>query len=103
MARRPVDEIKCDRCGKTETQEPHSGTNEAELTIRFSGEEVVYEDLCNRCRKACENYFKSITKQIEKEAKEEDSAPPAPEPQPEPPPEPIAEKKRGGLFGGRKS
>lgn len=69
MARRQVIEVKCDRCGKTETQENrnHSGASvPTEMTVSFQGKTVSYEDLCTRCRGACEGYFKSITKQTEK-------------------------------------
>jgi len=90
MARRQVVEVICDRCGKTETQEPSqeakSGDGVPELVVQFQAERHEYTDLCVRCRDACENYFKSITKQTEKEKE----APPA--------------KKTGLLgLGGRKT
>jgi hypothetical protein len=69
MARRKVVEIICDRCGKTETQEPsqESKAEGAELVVEFQGRRNEYADLCLRCRKACDGYFKSLTKQLEKE------------------------------------
>ena len=72
MARREVIEITCDRCGRTETQEPTQAGKDfkVELTIEFHAEKHQYDDLCMRCRKACENYFKSITKQVENESGE---------------------------------
>jgi len=72
MARREVVEIICDRCGRTETQEPSQAGKAAkvELVIEFQTERHEYEDLCMRCRKACEGYFKSMTKQTEKEEAE---------------------------------
>lgn len=67
MARRKVVEVICDRCGKTETQEPSQETKAEgpELIIGFQGERREYVDLCMRCRNACEGYFKSLTKQTE--------------------------------------
>jgi len=84
MARRQVIELACDRCGRVETQ-PLKGDGKDErpryeLEVSFHGQEVKYEDLCRRCRSACENYFKNMTKQPEPEeepnveaAKEEES------------------------------
>lgn len=65
MARREVIEVTCDRCSKTETQEPSEAGKayETELTVTFEGETAEYKDLCMRCRKACDGYFKSLTKQ----------------------------------------
>ena len=69
MARRQVIELSCDRCGKVETQPVVEQTRASkfELEISFNGQEVKYEDLCRRCRSACENYFKNMTKQPEPE------------------------------------
>ena len=91
MARREVIEVTCDRCGRTETQgkseEPKA--SESELTIEFQGERHKYADLCMRCRRACEGYFKSLTKQVDQ--KEESEAPPI-------------QEKRGLLgLGGKKA
>lgn len=67
MARRPVVEIKCDRCGRVENRDtgvlPKDG--QKALSVTFKGQKVEYDDLCSRCDSACENYFKSMTKQIE--------------------------------------
>jgi hypothetical protein len=86
MARREVIEIQCDRCGRTETQEKSQAEKASvvELVIEFQTERHEYADLCMRCRKACEGYFKSLTKQTEKDAQES--------------PAPVAEKK-SGMFG----
>jgi len=75
MARREVIEVICDRCSRTETQEPSEAGKayETELTVTFEGETVEYKDLCMRCRKACDGYFKSLTKQSDKD--EPDTAP----------------------------
>lgn len=73
MARREVIEIICDRCSRTETQEPLTEAAitkaEFELKVTFHDQSVQYQDLCKRCRKACEGYFKSMTKQVEQEEK----------------------------------
>lgn len=77
MARRQVVEVICDRCGRTETQEPIQEAKAGpELTVKFQGETKEYIDLCIRCRKACGGYFKSLTKKIEKEPEQK----PAPAP-----------------------
>ena len=85
MARREVIEVQCDRCGKVETQElgasPKGGTT-AELTVLFHSQEVIYDDLCTRCRSACEGYFKSMTKQVERAVEEKEKAPQATPPRP---------------------
>jgi len=78
MARRPVIEVSCDRCGKVETQpvDPKAdGIHENELVVCFQGQEITYSDLCLRCRSAVENYFKSMTKQPEEEESEEPAPP----------------------------
>lgn len=84
MARREVLEVTCDRCDRTETQpkvdRPQLGP---ELKISFLGEEVVYEDLCTRCRGAVSNYFDSLTKSKDPPSKEPEA--------------------KTGLFGGKKS
>jgi hypothetical protein len=83
MARRQVLEVTCDRCKKTETQAVESVPAEgAELEVTFHGQTVKYEDLCKRCRNACENYFKSMTKQVEEDEKaaEPDGATPPGQP-----------------------
>jgi hypothetical protein len=73
MARRKVIEVICDRCGKTETQEPsqEAKAEGPELIVEFQGERKEYSDLCIRCRSACEGYFRGLTKQVEKVGKEE--------------------------------
>ena len=94
MARRQVVELICDRCGKTETQEPSQVASAQpgvpELVVGFLGDKHEYMDLCLRCRKACEGYFKSMTKQTEQAEQPEGT---------------TAEPERKGLLGlgGRKS
>jgi hypothetical protein len=82
MARREVIEVQCDRCGRTETQEWSNKAKEQnhdpEVEVTFHAQTVVYEDLCERCRGACEGYFKSLTKQAERPEQE------APKPLPKP-------------------
>lgn len=92
MARRQVLEVVCDRCGRTETQDlnssPKQGREEHELRIEFHGKVTTYDDLCLRCRRASENYIKSLRRETE-ESKENGT-----ESQPEP-------EKKKGLFGGK--
>jgi len=74
MARKQVLEIECDRCKKVETQPIPKGPDadkKAEVVVSFRGEEVVYGDLCTRCRRACENYFKSMTRQTDDDKADE--------------------------------
>jgi len=63
MARREVLEIKCDRCGRVETQgkeEILSLPTGGEFAAKFHGQEVRYPDLCRGCRQAVANYWKKI-------------------------------------------
>jgi len=76
MARRPVVEIKCDRCQRVENRNSEVLPKEGQkaLSVSFKGQKTEYDDLCLRCDNAVENYFKSMTKQGE-----EDKAPEKPQ------------------------
>jgi hypothetical protein len=61
-----------------ETQEIPQGEEERkepELRFTFWGETVTYNDLCKRCRGACESYLKKIVKQSDSDDKEEAAEP----------------------------
>ena len=92
MARRPVVEVTCDRCGRVETQEagasPKKDGVTSEASVTFHGETVTFEDLCKRCRDAVKGYYTRLAKIAE------DQVPPPP-----PKEEPVVEKKKGFLGG----
>ena len=71
MARREVVEVVCDRCSRTETQAPDSGpkTEGPEAKFMLHDAEVVYQDLCRRCRDTLGNYYSKIIKAKEEEEK----------------------------------
>jgi hypothetical protein len=70
MAKRPVIEINCDRCHRTETQpmptnapaQSPTPATAPEFTATCHGVAVTYQDLCGNCRDAVQNYFNSIIK-----------------------------------------
>jgi len=100
MARRPVVEIKCDRCQRVENRNSEVLPKEGQkaLSVSFKGQKTEYDDLCLRCDNAVENYFKSMTKQGE-----EDKAPEKPQGEEDKAPEKPQEKSGFlGLGGGTK-
>ncbi len=78
MARRPVVEIKCDRCEKVEVIEvaPEDLNDKClpVLELKTKTEGVTYHDLCKRCQGAVENYVKAILRKGEETPKEEAKA-----------------------------
>jgi hypothetical protein len=71
MSRRPVVEIKCDRCKRSENRDPATlpAQGQKSLIVSFKGQKIEYDDLCTKCETAVENYFKSMTKQLEEPEK----------------------------------
>jgi hypothetical protein len=69
MARRQVEEVRCDRCEKVDIRpvEETKLKEGPELEASFQGKKVRYDDLCQRCRDAVKNYFNSMTKQTDEE------------------------------------
>ena len=77
MARRQVLEIVCDRCDRTETQPLVEGTerlDQPEFEAVFGAQKLKFQDLCTRCRKALEGYFKSIAMQKDEKKPESKKA-----------------------------
>jgi len=73
MARKQVLEIKCDRCGRVETQpilEGEDGSSKVALKLEHGGKVTEYEDLCTRCDQAIENYVKQIRKETDPQVDE---------------------------------
>lgn len=79
MARRQVLEIQCDRCNRVETKPvaANSGDAACVLTVTFKGKTISYEDLCTKCEKAVEGYFKNMTMQKDEKGLVVASAPEA--------------------------
>ncbi len=94
MARREVIEVKCDRCGRVETQGSEDRAVEGpEVNVTFHGETYVYDDLCKRCRSAVRGYFDRIAKKADDQISSDDSKVTSIDPASE-----TSERKR--FFGG---
>lgn len=76
MSKEKVIRLICDRCGREEflTEEPQQVLD---LVITFLGKTYQYDDLCSKCKAACQGYVDSLVK-AKKEKKEEESPPPSP-------------------------
>lgn len=62
VARKPVVEINCGRCGGTEYVNAATTVfpDEVEFSVTLGGETTTFEDLCSSCRKAVSNYVSHI-------------------------------------------
>ena len=65
MARRKVEEVRCDRCKKVEYQDEGADTFAMVLSVRSSLKKedirrVEFDDLCSRCLQIVLNYVDKI-------------------------------------------
>lgn len=72
MSRRPVDEVRCDRCKATEHVEadPVLSKGQVEklsaLDARVDKHRFHFEDLCSRCRKVVFSFLEKFSKYSKK-------------------------------------
>jgi hypothetical protein len=67
MARQKVVQIRCDRCKRVELAPPADIVNkQPDFKGVLCGEELVYEDICERCKIALQNLWTGF-KEWEKE------------------------------------
>jgi tryptophanyl-tRNA synthetase len=65
VARKPVVEVNCSRCGGTEyVDESETSEDQVELLISFMGSTTQFDDLCSSCKKTVGNYVHQIVKDI---------------------------------------
>lgn len=73
MARENVEKIQCDRCNRIELRPiPATPLNGAprppDLDVSFSGQRLIYADLCGKCLEAVGNLFTAM-KEYQREIK----------------------------------
>ena len=66
MARKPVVQIDCARCGCKEYLEQDSpeAKDTVDLTVTFLGETYQFDDLCSKCKATCKNYVDNLFKDV---------------------------------------
>ena len=69
MAKRPVVEIRCDRCKRVEYREvkgaqPDEGVTMPILALHFKGMDVTFTDLCTPCDSTVTSLVESIKKEL---------------------------------------
>lgn len=60
MARMEVVQIRCDRCKRVELVPAGPPKENPDFEIHFSDRELIYEDLCARCKSTLANVWKDI-------------------------------------------
>jgi hypothetical protein len=50
VARNKVIQVRCDRCKRVELVPPAEENKPPDFEAHFEGEQLLYEDLCNRCK-----------------------------------------------------
>jgi len=71
MAREKVEKIQCDRCKRAELRPVLPSISESqapEFEASFSGQKLVYADLCEKCRETIANIWEDL-KQWNREVK----------------------------------
>lgn len=60
MAREKVVKVKCDRCNRTELMQEVPNKEKPDFKASFLEKELVYEDLCYRCRSAIDKIWEDL-------------------------------------------
>ena len=65
MARQPVVQVQCDRCRQYEfvpavDGPPNGESKRPDFEASFSGQSLVYGDLCSRCRETVANLWEEL-------------------------------------------